>query len=246
MVGGLIWALALLAAVGAAPATAEVVLIPVAVVASVSASRAVAAAGAPRARGRRAGTPGRGLAVTAAAGSVGVPLAALAGPAVAVPALVVLVLLVAAAGAGPSSDAATRLSTVVVVAGPALAAMSVVLARHQSASHALALVAATLAFDAGAFMMGNGRTPSGGPVGLASGLVSVAVVAVFVAAVMNPPFSGSRPWLIFAVVGIAAAVGVKLCERAVSRTRVPALRRLDSLMLAAPAWVIALSLLPRR
>lgn len=131
----------------------------------------------------------------------------------------------------------------VAAVGPAAAAGSVVLARHQHASGALALLAAVLAFDAGAFMMGNARTVTGGPVGVVFGLISVAVVAVTVAALMNPPFSGGRPWAVFAAVGLLAAGGVWFTDRAVGGARSPALRRLDSLILAGPAWVILLAVL---
>lgn len=131
----------------------------------------------------------------------------------------------------------------VVTVGPAAAAASVVLARHQHTSGALALVTAGLAYDAGAFMMGNTRSASGGPVGVVFGLVSISVVAVFVAAMMVPPFSGARPWVVFSTVGALAAAGVWLCDRAVGGIRSPALRRVDSLVLAGPAWVICLAVL---
>lgn len=259
VVGGVVWAALVLGATGAAAVVAAIVVIPVAVVAAGSGVRALEAARGRRGR-RRHISP---LALVAVTGAVVVPLAALAATVVAVAALAALaaavLLLGGPAGAHRSSRHANGPATtgpatrggpgqlgpaagrLVAAVGPAAAAGSVLLARHQHASGALALLAAVLAFDAGAFMMGNARTATGGPVGVVFGLVSVAVVAVSVAALMNPPFSGARPWAVFAVVGLLAAAGVWLADRAVGGSRSPALRRLDSLILAGPAWVILMA-----
>lgn len=251
VVGGTAWTVLVLGALGVAAIATVVVLVPVAVLAAASGVRALEAGRPAGKRARRRG-PISALGVTAVVGAVAVPVAALAGPVAAGAGVVVLAVAVLAVGGpapagkrsdGPPARLGPAASRVVVAVGPALASMSVVLARHQGPSGALALLAATLAFDAGAFMMGDARTATGGAVGVVFGLVSVAVVAVFVAAMMNPPFSGNRPWAVFAVVGAAAAAGVWLCDRAVGGVRYPALRRLDSLTLAAPAWVISLAVI---
>lgn len=78
--------------------------------------------------------------------------------------------------------------------------------------------------------------------GVIAGMVTVAVLAVFVAAVMNPPFSGARPWVIFAGVALAAPIGVRLCQWPARAERLPAVRRLDSLALVAPLWVVVVAL----
>jgi hypothetical protein len=78
------------------------------------------------------------------------------------------------------------------------------------------------------------------------GLLTVAVVAVFTAAAIDPPFSGDRPWIVFGLVGVLAPAGVALLSLVVSGVRLPALRRLDSLVLSGPAWVIAVALLLHR
>jgi hypothetical protein len=132
------------------------------------------------------------------------------------------------------------------VAGPIEAAICLIVARGQGASLGLALACAVLAFDAGAFVMGNGRSALGGPLGVAGGVASLAVVGVFVAAIMNPPFSGYRPWIVFGLMGLLAPAGVKLCELAIPAARLPALRRLDSLVLCAPVWVVCLAVLANR
>lgn len=222
------------------------VLVPVTVVATASGVRAVDAG----TRRRPARRPSPTLMVAVAA-SVLVPLVALAGPLAAAAGLVlaggtVTALALAsgyAASARPLRGVAARLTAALA---PVLATTCVIVARHQGSSLALALVAATLAYDAGAFCMGNARTPLGGPVGIASGVVSVGVVAVFVAAVMNPPFTGSRPWVVFAAVALLAPLGVRLGQHVAGDERLPALRRLDSLALAAPVWVLATALLLHR
>lgn len=197
--------------------------------------------GGPRTvRAATAVTAGAGWAVLLAA-TITVSSAALA--------VVVAPVALVAAAAATGAAGRRRLPVgrvVVAAAAPLVAAGSVVAARLQGASLALALVGACLAFDAGAFVIGNGRSALGGPAGVAAGMASVAVVALFVAAIMNPPFSGYRPWAVFGLVAVLAPAGVKLCERAVGGAVLPALRRLDSLVLAAPAWVVALAVVAHR
>ena len=76
--------------------------------------------------------------------------------------------------------------------------------------------------------------------------MTVGVLAVFVAAVVVPPFSGRSPWILLGLVAVLAPVGVVLRRASARARRLPALRRLDSLVLAGPAWVIAVGLLLHR
>lgn len=240
--GGIIWTIVLVVAVYLSSLLTALVLIPVAAVATTSALRA--AESSTRSRRKRRGRTVLGLPLhhlAAVAAAVLLPLLALAGPVVAVAGLVLgggaVVVLVAGSVYGSSARPVPAVAAAVVAAvAPALAATSVVIARHEGSDLALALVAATLAYDAGAFVMGDGRTPLGGPVGVTLGALSVMVVAVFAAAIMDPPFSGSRPWVFFVLVGALAAAGVRLCQLPARAERLPALRRIDSLSLAAPVW----------
>lgn len=258
---GLAWGLALLAAVAAGRAVSWAVLVPVAVVASVSSVKA-AGPGTPRratgrARSGKDGKPGKparraGIPLIAAgATAAAVPLAALGGPGAAAAALVVVggaaVVTLVRSVVGVTARPVRRAGPAVFAAlAPAVAASAVVLAGGQGANEAVALVAAVLAYDAGAFMMGHGRTPLGGWFGVAGGVASVAVVAIFVAAVMDPPFSGARPWVLFGLVAALAPAGVTLTWRLAGGARLPALRRLDSLVLAAPVWVLAVAVVLHR
>lgn len=251
VVAGAVWAVALIGAVAVSSFLTAVLLAVVGVVATASGLRATEPK--PRSRGARGSRRSRRpsmVAVVALAGAALNPLVALGG---ALPAVALLLVSVGAVGAMVLSSgyaaSARPLRTVgtrlVVAAGPMVAASCVVLARHQGSTLAVALVTAALAFDAGAFLMGNARTPLGGPVGVASGVVSVAVVALFVAAVMDPPFSGARPWVAFALVALAAPLGVRLAQTA-GKERLPALRRIDSLLVTAPVWVLTTALLLHR
>jgi hypothetical protein len=235
---GVAWAFALLVSVSLAGVAVAVVLVPMAMVASVSGARAAGGVSAGR-RGRnsRAGrsSPRSLFAVGA---PVVLPLVALGGIAAEVAvasALTVVGALAVAPGRRP-------ISTLFAVLAPSLAAASVVLARGQGADEAICLIAAICVYDMGSFVVGNSRTALGGPVGVLAGVASVAVVAVIAAAALTPPFSGDRPWLVFGVLAALAPAGVILSGWLTGGTRLPAVRRLDSLVLAGPGWVAAVSL----
>jgi hypothetical protein len=115
-----------------------------------------------------------------------------------------------------------------------------VLAARQGTELALVLVVTVLAFDVANASMGTGET--GGATGATAGALTLAVLAVVVEAVLDPPFVGSSPFVLCGLVAVLAPAGVSLCRR-IAPGRVPALRRLDSLVLLAPAWVAAVALL---
>ena len=245
VISGLVWGLVLMGAVAASSLLTVIVLSPVAVLATVTAIRST--------EGKRR-RPGRRLSPLVMGGviiAVVDPLVALAGGWAGGAVLVLsgagigmlLVVTSYAASARPLRAVAVRFVAAFV---PTLAVTSVVVARHQGSNLALAMVGATLAYDMGAFLMGNGRTALGGTVGVAAGALSMAVVAIFVAAVMNPPFSGSRPVVVFVGAALLAPLGVRLCQWPAGSERLPALRRLDSLSLVAPAWVLMTGLLLHR
>ena len=159
--------------------------------------------------------------------AVALPLAALGGLSGAAIALAILgvaamIVCVLVAGASAQRPARTALALIVACLGPGIAAASVIVARGQGNDQAVALIAGVLAYDVGAFLMGDRRSVSGGPVAIAGGLVSVAVVALFVAAVMNPPFSGTRPWVLFGAVALFAPLGVLFLDLLFQERRLPA------------------------
>ncbi|HUJ66642.1 MAG TPA: hypothetical protein VLX59_13940, partial [Acidimicrobiales bacterium] len=247
---GLIWAGLFLAAVTNSAATAVALLVPVAVVASVSAVRVITNEwGGDGVRSTRRRTLVNGLhSGLAAAVPVFLALVALAGAA---PAVVTTALAALGVGAvlfatSPGAPLAFALRSTVGILGPSVAAVAVVLARHQGSNEAVALVAAICCYDAAAFIFGTGRGALGGISGVVAGLVAVGVAAVLTAAALDPPFSGTRPCIVFGLVGVLAPVGVALLSLAVGGARLPALRRLDSLVLSGPAWVIAMAVVLHR
>ena len=249
--GGLVWAALLIFSVAVSSLLTVVVLVPVGAIATASGWRA-AEARASGARGRRRSIRQWPFVLVVAMGaSLLDPLVALGGPYPALAILLVSTALITASVAVAGYAASARpLRAVggrwVVAVGPSVAVTSVVVARHQGSSLALALVAAALAYDAGSFVMGHGRSAVGGWLGVLFGLASVAVVAVFAAALMDPPFSGSKPWVVFAAVAVLAPIGARLSQAAAGGERLPAVRRLDSLWLAAPVWVVLVALLLHR
>jgi hypothetical protein len=185
------------------------------------------------------------LSAVALAATPVVAVAAVAGAAPAIAALVVVAGVTVFSLVGSASSRSSLLSLflgLTAVIGPAVACMSVLLARGQGTNEGVALVGAICAYDVGSFLMGNARTATGGPAGVLFGWVSVGVVAVLVAAILNP-FSGARPWILFGLVALLAPAGVVLADRVVGGLRLPALRRIDSLILAGPAWVVGVALL---
>jgi hypothetical protein len=208
-------------------------VIPVAVVAAVSGTRAA----------RHRGGALQPIVAIAAATAVVLPVAALGGTAAAV-----VIGGVLAAGLAAWLIVTSRrgfpFATFLGVMAPALAAASVVAARGQGLSEGLTLVAAVCLYDMASFLTGTG--PRGGIAGAAVGMITVGVLAVFVAAVVVPPFSGRSPWILLGLVALLAPLGVLLAGCVTPGHRLPALRRLDSLILAGPAWVIAVSLLFHR
>jgi hypothetical protein len=231
---GLAWAGLLVAGAELGKLGLAVVVIPVAVVAAVSVVRGMYRLQAPAV-----------TTVAIAAGTAAVlPLFALGGPEVALGAGIVFAvgavvwLLISSHRIGFS--VAVGLSSL----APAVAAASVVAARGQGMSETLTLLAAVCLYDMASFLTGTG--PRGGVAGAFVGMVTVGVLAVFVAAVVVPPFSGRSPWVLLGLVAVMAPAGVALAGRICPDRRLPALLRLDSLILAGPAWVIGVGLLLHR
>ena len=158
-----------------------------------------------------------------------------------VPAAVVAAL--SAVRAIPSPRSRARL--VVVVGGPAVAAVSFVIAASQGANLAVTLVFLICFYDCACYLNGSGHGV-GGAIGVGAGLVTVAVLALFVAAVFVPPFTGTKPWIVLGLTVLLAPAGVWLAGSAVEWQRLPALRRIDSSILAAPAWVVLVALVVNR
>lgn len=121
-----------------------------------------------------------------------------------------------------------------------LAGASVVLAHRVDTMSYFYLVAAASAYEMGSFLVGSGaRNQIQGPL---AGIVSVLIVVYGWAAFPFPPLDVTATW----VAGVMLAVllpagqyfGTMILPRADARA--PALRRIDSYLLAGPAYVVLL------
>jgi hypothetical protein len=164
---------------------------------------------------------------------------------VAVAAAAVTIALVAAATFGPLGHPGV-VRRIVLVVGPGVAAASLVLARNQGFAVGLVLAGLVTVFDSSAYLIGTGA-PNRWE-GAVAGVASMAAMTLFVAAVLVPPFTGASPWLLGGAAAAMAPVGPVLARWVTGDkdAPVPALRRLDSLFLAGPAWVAAVALVLHR
>jgi hypothetical protein len=229
LVSGLAWAVLLLGASDVSPIAMGVVVTPVVVIAVLSAWRV--------ATHERFGGP-TGVAVGALLLLGVTALAAIGGP------IVMIVWVLAGGGALVWSyrDQPRPVLSRGLAAGilPAVGGGCLVLADRQGAQIAMVLIGAYCLFDVANAAMGTGRT--GGKVGAVSGIVTVGVLAVIVQSILAPPFTGSKAWVLCGAVGVLAPFGVWICAR-LAPGRLPALRRLDSLVFAGPAWVIGVRII---
>lgn len=118
-----------------------------------------------------------------------------------------------------------------------LAAAAPVLARQLGLVEAVVLLAFVGVFDASNYLIGSGASnPWEGP---AAGMAFIAAVTLAVAAVFVPPFRGASPWLLGLLALVLTPAGPVLASSLLGspNARVPALRRLDSLLLTGPIWV---------
>lgn len=181
--------------------------------------------------------------VAVAAGFAGlVPLLAVIGPAaagLAILALPVGALLVVGLGRRPFSEALGEAAyTMQVSLPPGLAAASVVLLRDFRLGTAVALVLMASAYETGDFLIGTGsRNSFEGPI---VGVVALFVTTFTVAALQVAPFDFGSAFLFGAIAAVLIPAGQLLASAVLpwAGSRAPALRRIDSLLLAAPVWYL--------
>jgi hypothetical protein len=179
----------------------------------------------------------------ATGGAVLLVVSAAAGPvAVAVVAVVVAALVLAGSFVAGERRADPVL-TLVIAGAVGMAAASPVLLLRTGLVPVFVLLTYVAVHDASAYVVGTGATSAWeGP---AAGAASIAAVTLAVAAVLVPPFRGPTPWLLGGLAIVLAPLGpyagsALLGDR---RARVPALRRLDSLLVIAPVWSLVAALI---
>lgn len=136
-------------------------------------------------------------------------------------------------GRRPAAAGATAIAALL----PAVAAASVVAAARVNLLTGVFLVAAVSMFDAGFFLLGSEARHRWE--GLAGGVVGVLAVTFTMAAFRPPPFQIASAWAVGAVLAVACPVGQWVVSLYLpsARSRVPALRRIDTYVLAAPLFV---------
>lgn len=161
---------------------------------------------------------------------------------VAIVAAAVVVVLVGAAIFGPLGQPSV-VRRVVFVLAPGLGAAGLILARVQGLDSGLVLAGMVTVFDSSNYLIATGA-PNRWE-GSVAGAASIAALTLFVAAVLVPPFTGASPWLLGGAMAVLAPVGPYLARWVIGdpNAPVPALRRLDSLFLAGPAWVAGVAYL---
>jgi hypothetical protein len=135
--------------------------------------------------------------------------------------------------------------TVTLAVSLGAAAGSLVLARALGAMPALVLFALMCAHDTGNYLVGSGASSNWeGP---AAGVAAMGPVILGAATVAVPPFTESGVWVLGAIAAVLIPLGPHGADRLIGRRaiRLPALRRLDALLLAGPVWALAATLLKR-
>jgi hypothetical protein len=118
-----------------------------------------------------------------------------------------------------------------------LASASVVLTNDLEIGAVVALLLFAAAYDAGDHLIGSGSSNSvEGPL---TGIVTIGVVAMAIAVLGTPPFEGSPAYTFAAFAAVLCPLGQMAASAILpaNDARAPSVRRLDSLLLLAPAWV---------
>lgn len=180
----------------------------------------------------------RSVRYLAFAGGALIPLAALGGG-LGVAAAVVGVLFAAVLLAGPRQAEVRVLARVALIPiACGLAVGAPVALRRDGLVPLGVLLACVLLYDATVFVMGADATRRWE--GVLPGLAAVVGVMLFSAAVLVPPFRGAAPWLFgaLALLTLPAGAVAGAALRGEEPRPVPALRRIDSLLLLAPLWSV--------
>jgi hypothetical protein len=231
---GVLWFATALGALVAGPLGAAVVYGVAAAAAAAQTARAWHVA-APRPSDLMAGAGAALVAAGASFGAGGAGLGILGAVALA---------FVGAAGdqQSPNARIADIGWTLQCALAPGLAAMSVVLLARYDQGSAIGLLLLVSAYEAGDYLIGSG-SPNAfeGPGAGAAGIV---VITFILSTLPISALSFGQAWALGGAVAVLAPVGQLLASALLpsAAAPAPALRRLDSLLLAAPVWAWAVGL----
>ena len=139
------------------------------------------------------------------------------------------------------SMVATAGVTLRCAVAPGLAALGMVMTGHTGPASAVVLVVLVSAYDLGCFLFGAESSPVTGIIG---GVICTMALAAPIWAFQFPPFDGRSEGFIYAgLVAVSAPLGQLMASLALptAATWAPALRRLDTYIVAAPLWAWSLS-----
>ncbi len=126
---------------------------------------------------------------------------------------------------------------------PGIVAMSMVLLARIDQGSALALLLLVSAYETGDYLVGSGaRNPYEGP---AAGAAAIVVITFLVSTLPISTLDFGEAWLFGGLVVLLAPLGQLFASALLpsARSSASALRRLDSLLLAAPVWCFGIGLL---
>jgi hypothetical protein len=116
------------------------------------------------------------------------------------------------------------------------AAASLVLLADYEIGAVIILLIYLMVYDASDYVVGSGAT--NGVEGPVAGALFIAAVTMVLAVTEVPPFRGVDVWSFAGLAAVACPAGQLLASAMLPRAdaRAPALRRLDSALIVAPAW----------
>jgi hypothetical protein len=126
---------------------------------------------------------------------------------------------------------------------PGLVALSMVLLARLDQGSALALLLLASAYETGDYLVGSGaRNPYEGP---AAGASAIVVVTFIISTLPISALGFGEAWLFGGLMVLLAPLGQLLASALLPSAKAPAsaLRRLDSLLLAAPLWCLGIGLI---
>ncbi len=126
---------------------------------------------------------------------------------------------------------------------PGIVAMSIVLLARLDQGSALALLLLASAYETGDYLVGSGaRNPYEGP---AAGGAAIVVITFIISTLPISTLDFGEAWLFGGLLLVLAPMGQQLASALLPTAKSPAsaLRRLDSLLLAAPVWCFGIGLL---
>jgi hypothetical protein len=143
-------------------------------------------------------------------------------------------------GAGDPSSSQGRLAdtgwTLQCALAPGIVALSMVLLTRLDEGSAVALLLLVSVYEIGDFLIGSSaQNPFEGP---AAGIASIVVITFIVSTLPVSSLDFGQAWLFGGLVALLAPAGQLLGSAVLPAPSSPAsaLRRLDSLLLAAPLW----------